>query len=275
MKGFFEAIVSALRRIWNAYTIEAFKAAKLKFTYLGPALVVATVCSATLLHKVTRDDISDYPFIAKTTPLAINLVGAFMLILFCSGLMSKELSSGTIRLVLVRPLRRWEFLAAKLLLGMSYAVLLSALGAATSWGIAGLFGDLEGVTFGGELIYTGAAMARAYLFGLVLGFFPLFAAVAYAVFISGCTRSTGAAVGSAVGIWIVADTVKSFVGLENFVFSTYLETPWQRFADLCDGIDVASWADKTTLLCVATSVVSFAIFTGVAGVILARRDLHA
>jgi len=267
--------LSSARRIWTAYTIEVLKAARLKFTYVGPALVVATVCAVPLLYTLERDGESDYAFIARATPLALNVVGVFMLVIFSSLLVSTELASGTVRFVLVRPLRRHEFLAAKLLLGMSYAVVLAVIASAAAWAIAGVFGDLKGVTYGGEVLYTGAAITFAYGFGLALGLFPLFAAVAYAVFISSCTRSTGAAAGTSVGVFLVVDTVKSHVGIDKLLFTTHIETPWRRFADLCDGIDPGPWFGAATWWCLATSLASFGIFVVIAGYLLARRDLHA
>lgn len=278
MNRFLAADQSALKRIGTAYAIEVIKAAKLKFTYLGPLLVLLTVAVMPfmpLMPKLRKDGISDYGFIAAATPPALNIVGAFMLIVFCAGLMSKEFSSGTIRNVLVRPLRRWEFLAAKVLLGMSYAALLTVLATGVGWGMVWVFGDLNGVTYGGELLHTGSEMFSAYLVGALLGLLPLFAAVTYAVFISTCTRSTGAAVGSAVGIWVLLDTIKMALRIEPYIFWTYLETPWQRFRDLCDGLDPETWLSSATLYAAVTSVVSFIAFVSAATYLLYRRDLHA
>src|SRR5690606_15584471 len=108
---------AVMRRIVNAYQVELLKALHLKSTYLGLGLVAAAVLSAPLLHPLTRDGRSDYAFIAFVTPATINLLGLVLLLAWCAGLVCTEVSSGTVRLVLVRPLRRWEFLAAKLLLG--------------------------------------------------------------------------------------------------------------------------------------------------------------
>ena len=93
-------------RVWIAYKLEVLKAIRLKFTYLGPALVVLTVAAMPLLQRFERDGVSDYAFIAYTTPVALNLVGLILLLAYCASLVSNELASGTIRTLLVRPLRR-------------------------------------------------------------------------------------------------------------------------------------------------------------------------
>ncbi len=262
-----------IRRIWTAYTVELIKARRLWFTYIGPVLVVLAVLGAPLLRPIERDGVSDYGFIAYATPVALNLLGLVLLLTYCAGLISSELSGGSIRMVLVRPLRRCEFLAAKLLLGMTYAVVLTVLVGMTSWLLAFTFGELAGVSYGGEVIYTAGQMRNAYLLGMLLSLVPQFAAVAYALMLSTFTRNTGAAIGAAIGLWIVLDTLKHPLRISPYLFSTYLEVPWKVFSNYGEMLD-ASWlpAVKYGL---ATSVASFVLFAFIAGCTLSRRNLHA
>ena len=261
-----------IQRIWTAYLAECLKAVRWKFSYLGPVLVVAMVAFAPLIQPIRRDGAGDYGFIAFATPMALNLLGLILLLSYCACLVSSETASGTIRLVLVRPILRHEYLAAKLLLGLSYAFLLTLLTAATSWALAGLFGELSGVEYGGEVLFTGTQMATTYFFGMLLTLAPQAAAVAYAVFISVVTRSTGASVGAAIGIWIVLDAVKYPLHIAPVLFSTYFETPWSVFSNRCAGIDSA-WT-PSIYGCLAASLGSFAVFTILSAVILRRRNLQ-
>ena len=262
-----------IRRIWTAYTVEVVKALRLRATYVGPVLVVLAVIGTLALRPVERDGASDYGFVASATPLALDLVGLLLLLVYCAGLVSTELNSGVIRMVLVRPLRRTEFVAAKLLLGMTYAVALTVLVGLTSWSLAFALGELAGVNYGGEVIYTAGQMRNAYLLGMLLGLAPQFAAVAYAVMISTFTRNTGAAIGIAIGLWITLDTLKHPLHIAPYLFSTYLETPWHVFAARCEVLD-AAWFPEATY-CLITSAAALVLFTSIAGYALSRRNLHA
>ncbi|HEO72639.1 MAG TPA: hypothetical protein ENN80_15385 [Candidatus Hydrogenedentes bacterium] len=260
-----------IRRIWTAYRVELAKVLRLKATYLGPALVAACVFGALLVRPVARDGASDYGFIAYATQVGQGLLGLLLLLAYSAGLISAELSSGTIRLALVRPVRRWEWLAAKLFLGITYAVALTASAGVTSWLIALVLGDIAGVSYGGEVVFTAQSMLYSYLLGAVLSLAPLSATVAYGVLFSTCTRNTGAATAAAIGIWVAVDTVKHQIGLGPYLFTTYLEMPWRVFAAHSEVLD-ASW-NPDAKYCLLTSLVSFVAFALVAARVLARRNL--
>lgn len=260
-------------RVWNAYKIEVMKALRLKFTYAGPVLVMLVVLCMPLVRTIDRDGVSDYAFIAYVTPVALNLLGLLILLAYCANQISTEMASGTIRMVLLRPLRRHEFLIAKLLLGMTYAAVLTLSASGASWAIAFALGDLGGVSFGGEVIHTTSQMVATYLVCMLLGLLPQFAAASFAIMISTFTRSSGAAVGTTVGIWLVADIVKHPLRVAPFLFSTYIETPWQVFASRCDGVET-SWYPEA-LYVAATSTVSLFLFAAIAIYVLSRRNLHA
>lgn len=259
-------------RMWNAYRAELTKAFRRKFSFAGPVLVVLVVLSTLAVRPVTRDGSGDYTFIAYATPLALNLVGLLFLLTYCAALVSSELAAGTVCLVLTRPLRRHEFVAAKLMLGMTMAVLLTGVAAGAAWVATLALGDLIGVSYGAEVLYTNVEMLQAYALGAALCLLPQFAAVAFAVMVSSLTRSTGAAIGCTVAFWVLIDAVKYPLRFAPYVFSTYLETPWQVFADRCIGLDSAWLPDA--LYVAATSAGFFILFAGVSILALRRRDLR-
>jgi hypothetical protein len=261
------------RRIFTAYLAECLKALRWKYTFLGPVLVVAAVACAPLMHPLAHDGRQDYAFIAYATPMALNLLGLVLLLTYCAGLVSGEMASGVLRFVCVRPILRHELLLAKLLLGLTYAATLMVLVAATSWAVAALFGNVSGVEYGGEVLFTGSQMAVSYVGGMALSLAPLGAAVAYALFISTLTRSSGAAIGAALGLWLFADAVKYPLGIAPLLFSTYIEMPWQVFTSRCSGVE-AAWT-PAAYYGLATSLISAALFVGAAITVFDRRNLQA
>jgi len=263
-----------MRRIINAYFVEVQKAARMRVTYAGPVLVVLAELAAMLQSPLERDGLSDYRFVYDATTIALDVLGLFLIVIFCSGLIASELGRGTIRTVLVRPLRRVEFLIAKLLLGATFAATLLVLAGAASWTLASLFGEVHGVEYGGETLYTSAGMAGAYAAAAAFSLLPLFALVAFALLMSTLTRSTAAAIGWSIGIWLLLDMVKHPLGIQPFVFTTYLE-PWQVFAQRCDGFPEMGWMPANPVYLVGVSVGWLVLLVALAAGVLQRRSLHA
>jgi hypothetical protein len=112
----------------------------------------------------------------------------------------------------------------------------------------------------------------AYVIAATLALAPLLAAASYGVMISALSRSTATAVASALGVWILVDLVKHPLGIAPFVFSTYLEAPWQVFANRCDGFS-EPWLPMA-IWCLATSGVSAAVFFGMAVLAFTKRNLQ-
>ncbi len=262
-----------LGRIWTAYTVEIWKAIRRRQTFTGPALLLALLVVAPFVQGITRDGNSDYGYIAYVTPFALGLLGVMLLLIYCAGLVSQEMGGGSIRAVLVRPLRRHEYLAAKLMAGCTYALLLVVITVAGAWGAAYAMGDLIGVSFGGELLFSSDQMLNAYLLGSLLALAPLFAAASYGVMVSTFTRKPVVAMFLAVGAWVMVDIVKHPLGIDRFVFSSYLESPWQVFINRCDGMNVgwfpAAWQ------CLGISAVYSVAFAAIAMLVLHRRNFSA
>ncbi|MBI4558503.1 MAG: ABC transporter permease [Candidatus Hydrogenedentes bacterium] len=260
-------------RIFTALQVEIAKAARLKFAYVGLGLVLAAMLSVLWIRPIARDGVSDYGFISYATPMALNLLGLLLIQIYCANLIASETTAGTIRTILVRPIRRWEWLIAKLLAGMVYAVALSGMVSIVCWGLVLLRGDAMGVNLGGEVIYSAREMALTYALAWGLDLLPQFAAVAFAVMIASLTRSTVSAIGGAIGLSVVMDIVKHPLGIDDYWFSTYLESPWRAFQDSCDGLP-ATWFPMTAY-CITTSLVALVVFASIATYALSRRDLTA
>ncbi|MBI5094065.1 MAG: ABC transporter permease subunit [Candidatus Hydrogenedentes bacterium] len=260
-----------ISRIWSAYAVEIAKAIRQRHVYLGPALVLFVVVCAPLQYSLGGEHSNGFGFVAYATSI-VNVLGLILILSYSASLVSSELSSGAIRNVMVRPLYRHEFLAAKLLLGMSYALLITLTTGAASWAIAKGFGDVTAVSYGGEVIYTAYDMVRSYCLAVALALVPLSAGVAYAITVSCLTRSTAAAVTGSIGIWLVVDIVKHRLHISAFLFSSYLESPWQVFKDRCDGLDSA-WFPMATHAMLA-SVGALLVFCAAAVAIFRRKDLH-
>lgn len=257
-------------RIWTAYTVEVLKALRQWPPFAGPWLVALAVLAGLLARPIVRDGVADYGFVAYVAPLALNSLGFLVLLVYCAGLIATEMHDGSIRLLLVRPVRRVEFFLAKLFFAMTYALLLAVVAGGLAWLLPYVLGDLRGVHFGGELVFTDAEMAGAYAIGLALSVAPLFAGAAFALMFSALTRSTTLAAMASVCLWILADLAKYPLGIERYVFTTYLEAPWEVFANRTEGID-AAWFPAVPL-CLATCGATFLVCTVLGVFVFGRRN---
>lgn len=258
-------------RIRAAYQVELSKALRQRITYLGPALVLLVILLALLIHPMRRDGISDYDFIAFATPLALNLLGFVLLLVFGASQVSSEMGSGTIRTVLVHPVLRHEYGLAKLLVIVTYALALTLAAAASAWLLVLLLGDMSGITYGGEVIYTDRDMRHTYLLGLGMNLLPQIAAAGFALMISTFTRSTGTAVAMALGLWIVSDIAKHPLNIAPYLFTSYTETSWMVFQERCDALSTATFPPAYYWL-VATSLFTAVVCVVIALTVLRRRN---
>jgi ABC-type transport system involved in multi-copper enzyme maturation permease subunit len=259
-----------IRRILSAYIAEAIKYSRLFGPWFGPAFVLLAVGAAIYVHPVSRDGASDFDFVGYAVPASLNLIGFLMVLVYSAGLVAGEVEHGTIRTVLVRPIQRGEFLAAKLLNAMSYALLLTLLATIAAWSLAASLGELTGVDFGGDLIYTSQEMNAALGAAVLLNIVPYLTGAAYAVMVSAIAGRSATAVTATVGGWLLMDYGKHALRIDRFIFSTYLDQGWTVFADRCRGIPTQFFPEAGIGL--AVCAVWFAVFTTVAFVAIRRRN---
>jgi ABC-2 type transport system permease protein len=261
-----------IRRLWDAYRVEVTKAVRQRVALLGPVLVVAVVLVMPRMHPIAQDGHGDYGFIGYATTSVVNVLGLFLLLVFCAPQIAGEVQSGAVRTLLVRPLFRVDFYLAKLAVSMTYALVLLAAASLCAWGVAWRLGDLTGVTVGGELLYTHGEMLSAYGVAAATALAPLAATVAFALLVSTLARSAAAATAAAIAVWLAVDLVKYPLGVSAGVFSTYLETPWQVFLDRAQGVPATWW--QTNVVGLGVSLASFAVFTLAGAAVFRRRNLR-
>jgi hypothetical protein len=259
-------------RVWTAYTVEVEKAIAQRQTFVGPLAVMVVIACLPWVHAVHRDPASAYAFVSYALPLVFTFLGFALLLAFVAGQTALELSCGTVRAVLVRPVLRHELLLAKALLGLTYGVLLLAGASLSAWLMAAVWGDLHGVHYGGELLFSHQQMRNAYLAGVLLSMAPVLAGVGYAMLCAMLSRSASGAVTLAIGGWLVLDGVKHPLGIEQFVFTTYLEWPWHAFSLQSMGMD-AIWVSAAVFMCAGVCVLEGAFCFFLAVLIFRRRNL--
>ena len=207
-----------------------------------------------------------------------------LVVLFAADLVSAEVSEGTFKLLLTRPVRRWKILASKLAALCACVTLLLAAFWVVAWPIAGIAFGLKG--FGmpvltgfryvsGELDLTGLrqiplwqdawrATGLAWFAALVVGCLSLLCSVLF--------RSAAAAIGTMLACLIAGTILPRLASAWDFaryffVTNLPLADYYSGSAPPLAGMTLASSAINLALWALAALVAAFWILT--------RRDVVA
>jgi len=203
-----------------------------------------------------------------------------VLLVLASSTVAEEAAHGTLRALLVRPVRRGEVLAAKALACWGYAVLLlvAVVLAALAGGelTRGLY-DITDPDYVERTKHTFGAMLRFVAIATALSLPPLLAFTGLGLLISTLMDHAGHATGAAVGALFVLSAAAGLLDPEQgrFVFVSYASFPFEVVSDLANQFSgqldrfKAPFIQQSVLVCLGWAALLF----GASGLIFARRDI--
>jgi len=219
---------------------------------IGGRILTAQVCAARIMTPAF------YVFV----PMLVAVVAG--------GLVAGEAASGTLRTILVRPVRRWALLASKFLAGVFHATLLCYSLAAVCLILGGLllgFGDLWWADGGIVVHPSGQALARlALAYGLAS--FSMWTMVAISLLFSVLFRSPAAAAGAAVALLILCGIMtglESFHSVRPYLFTTHMNLHMLVFRSKIPWADVLAHAKVLAAYTAGGFLLS--------GLIFSRKDI--
>jgi ABC-2 type transport system permease protein len=218
------------------------------------------------------DAINAWMYAGFAMQTAFSEVGLIFLTIFSSLLIAEENSSGTLRMVLVSPLRRSEFFLAKVLAGLLYMAALTGAAMALTLVLGHLRFRGGAVSDSAGVIYGRGEVLRNLSAAFFLSWLPASAAVCYGVLISTLARKSSQAVGAAVGTLFLIETIKHVLGISPYVFTTHLGTPWAIFGEMAQGVGYEWFPEAWQVILVPS--ISGAVFLGLAAWVFLRRDFN-
>ncbi|MBN1901751.1 ABC transporter permease [Candidatus Sumerlaeota bacterium] len=268
------------KRIILAFRNELTKAIATRFLYLGLILSMALpwFCSLGFNQITSSRDLTGFIYLANSIQVAVTSLIPIFILIYGSILIASETAYGRYRDILSRPLKRSEFLIAKIMIGFLYlTVLLMAnlfagiITGALRYGFAPLRENGEIIVSQGRFIL---ALFRSYI--LIL--FPLVSIFSFGFFVSTLSRSLVGALGFALGIFVGMEPFKFLIPvgdhyLEYYLFSSYLDKPFVIMNDLAMGIDVRWWTPEIQR-CVGFSLFYTVLFLCLSFILFKRRDLN-
>ena len=269
-------MLGSVRRLFLA---EMTKVWRTKFPYLG-------VLSSALMALVARQSIQEFSqpgsisapvYFAASINLSSTIVIPVFGAIFAAMLVASETSRGTLRTVLVRPVKRTEFLSAKLLSGIAYLLILFAANIIPALLIARTY-PLQSIDDRDIDIPGLAGQLRIFTTALALTLLPQIATVCFGFFISVISMNVATAIGVALGILLSIQPIKEFINFGDFrldplLFSSYYDTAMGIANSKAGGI-YELWIQSKTFMLLSTSLVSSVLFVGLSYWIFSRRDLN-
>jgi ABC-2 type transport system permease protein len=213
---------------------------KRKRSYLG--LIVFVVLPILVTYALTQSEgfsqgsgepllasalINAYYVSLITLFVAIPLFVPALVVMVAGDLISGEISDGTLRMMLLRPVSRTTLVLAKLAMAAFYSLLLLAVLGITSVLVGGIgFGWGPMVSLSGALIPHAQAvlyLALAYLVAFAL----MMSVVGIAMFFSVATRSSLTAIGGTLALVIGFQILRffdTFDFLTPYLFTSYFDS---------------------------------------------------
>ena len=263
--------------IWELCRQEAIKLFTQKYPYflLGLILVVQAgvmIFTATTPPETTLDVVTGPQLFAKGAGWGLQLGFYLILVIGAMGF-SQEFSLGTVKTVLVLPVRRYQWVAAKILfLVMLAAVLLLAVTLLAALIVALTLGWGD-VVIENQVLFTAGVVRRQVLVAIALTLVFLLPVCAFGLLVGLFFNSSGAAVGTALMLGIVAQTAVGLFGEKSgkYFFFFHLFRPIsniERMGKLhhFQWEPVLTWGLGSTLI-------SFAVFTAWIILKMERMDI--
>ena len=269
-----------ITRIYRSFINEIYKSFSSWFLILGLALSIALpfLCRMGFERIGADESMNAYGFVANCSQSSVtSIIPIFALIFSCLAVAS-ETDEGTCRDALSRPLRRFEFLASKILVCGFYLCLLLGANLAASMILAQWKFGFSAVSDAGETLVSLNNMFLALGKTTLLGIFTLSALIAFGLFISIVSKSVMSAVGFGLGIYISLQTVKFMIPvgshtLDYYIFSTYFDEPYGILNELSLGI-TTSFASPDLIRGLWLSAAAILFFLLAGFLVFLRRDLN-
>lgn len=223
-------------------------------------------------HNININQFTIWKNVKEQTAL-ISLITVFVVII-AGDMVAGEFSWGTVKLLLIRPAKRWKILLAKYLTTLWFAFTLLAVLFISTWILGGILYGFSGMSVP-HLYYEDGGVKEGSMFINVIQTFgvqsiQLIMIVTIAFMLSSVFRSSSIAVGLAIVILFTGEAVAKLL-LSNFSFGKYF-----LFAntDLTPYIEGVPLQEGMTLgFSITVLFVYFILFNAASFLLFGKRDI--
>jgi ABC-2 type transport system permease protein len=227
-----------------------------------------------LEHDLSPNDLSSLQFVKEMTVLT-EIIGLFMIVV-AAGSVANEFNWGTIKILLIRPIRRWKILVSKFITVVCFGLFMLVILLASTYVVGAIlfgFGSGPHVHLSyvdGEVVSSNLIVhiVKTYLLESI----DLFMLSTMAFMISTVFRSGSLAIGIAMFLLFTGSTATVFLA-QKYSWTKYLLfanmdlTMYERGTPLVEGM--------TLPFSITVLIIYFVVFQLVAFLVFAKRDVAA
>lgn len=224
--------------------VEIIKLVKNKINYIYILFAIIAVLSSVVGMEILDGHSNrGYSYLLLSLQLLATSILPILLLIFASTIISTEISSKTVRNILVSNPSRNHFLVSKITASLIFQLTLMTIAAIT--GI--IFGHL---LFGfGDIVEDGFLIMKQHRFWITfimsygLLFLSLLPAISLGIFISIISKNIISSIVISIGSYILLEAIKVKLHIENYIYSTYIGFPLSTLEELVEGF-TSSWTPK-------------------------------
>ncbi|MBC2163305.1 ABC transporter permease subunit [Listeria booriae] len=256
-------------------------------TWLYPIIIMVVILALSTIFRSVSPDIDNVQFMLSINGISMFLVALFSIVI-ASSVVASEFSFGTIKLLLIRPYKRWEILLSKYIVVMLYAVALALFTLLITYLISGVLTSFGSLTQdvsdiiptyseNGDILNTGLTAINA--LSTQLGFFlvELIFSMSIAFMVSSLLRSQALAVG--IGLFLLF--INSIAGgitlmlAEKFEWFKYIfVTPLYYINMNSNGMgNMEINSGLSTGLAISILAVYYVVFMALSFIFFQKRDV--
>lgn len=220
-----------------------------------------------------EEDKSLWGFVLSTKAL-ISLISLFVIVIG-AGAVANEFSTGTIKLLLIRPSRRWKILLSKYISTLLSALVMLVILFVASVLVGGLFFGVKGFSLphlsyiGGQVRETNIVLHVFAQYGLSC--VDMLMMVTFAFMVSTVFRNNALAIGLSVFLMFTGNIiVASFSRYEWVKYILFANTDLSQYID---GIPVVK--GMTMSFSILMLILYFAVFNAISWTTFMKRDVGA
>ncbi|ANY65382.1 hypothetical protein BBD42_02020 [Paenibacillus sp. BIHB 4019] len=247
-------------------------------TWIMTGLLLALVVFMTVpVYFMSKDSaVSMWTLVKYESAVGYLLIAMFTSVV-AAGSVAEEFTSGTIKLLLIRPWMRWKILLSKYISVVLFALLQVVLLYAFTIAFNFLFFDHTNVTAAeihGLFVDDGQFEGSAAVYNMkyyLMRFIALLVTSMIAFMLSTVFRSGGLAIGLSIFLVFSSISIGPFIGLMNYKWVDYLFFVQLDLVPYLTG----NVGDRTLGFAISVLAVYYAIFAALTWFVFSKRDVGA
>jgi len=244
-------------------SIEFLKLLKNKINYVYLIIILITVLASSFGIKLIENQDNTptgYSYILLSLQTVSTTIMPVMLLLFAASTITTEKTSGTVRNILVTGCSKKEFLSSKIIASFVFQLILMATAAILAILIGYTLFGFGNISEDGFIIMTQNQFWIQFLFSYFLLALILFAVISFGIMVSTLMQNNVTAITTAIGTYIVLESIKTKLHIGNLLYSSYIEFPLNTLNELTEGFRTSWTPQLYYYLIISIAWISFPLF---------------